>query len=40
MTRVAGNEPPLVELLRMYKDYYPDIILGNISASRSSTYLV
>jgi len=31
-----GNEPALQGLLRVYKDYYPDIILGTTSTSRKS----
>lgn len=31
-----GNEPALQGLLRVYKDYYPDIILGSTSTSRKS----
>ncbi|KAK3216910.1 hypothetical protein GRF29_1g1314434 [Pseudopithomyces chartarum] len=34
--RGLGNEPALQGLLRVYKDYYPDIILGSTSASRNS----
>ncbi|UPX18545.1 Phosphate metabolism transcription protein [Ascochyta rabiei] len=36
LSRGLGNEPPLQGLLRVYKDYYPDIILGNASTSRKS----
>ncbi|KAF1829221.1 Mis6-domain-containing protein [Decorospora gaudefroyi] len=34
--RGLGNEPALQGLLRVYKDYYPDIILGSTSTSRKS----
>ncbi|KAL5389615.1 hypothetical protein PMIN06_010047 [Paraphaeosphaeria minitans] len=36
LARGLGNEPALQGLLRVYKDYYPDIILGSTSASRNS----
>ncbi|KAF1961181.1 Mis6-domain-containing protein [Byssothecium circinans] len=35
-SRSLGNEPALQGLLRIYKDYYPDIILGSTSTSRNS----
>ncbi|KAF1938471.1 Mis6-domain-containing protein [Clathrospora elynae] len=36
LSRGIGNEPALQGLLRVYKDYYPDIILGSTSTSRKS----
>jgi centromere protein I len=36
LSRGLGNEPALQGLLRVYKDYYPDIILGSASTSRKS----
>ncbi|KAF2202314.1 Mis6-domain-containing protein [Delitschia confertaspora ATCC 74209] len=36
LSRGIGNEPALQGLLRVYKDYYPDIILGGANASRNS----
>lgn len=36
ISRGIGNEPALQGLLRVYKDYYPDIILGSTSTSRKS----
>jgi centromere protein I len=36
LSRGLGNEPALQGLLRVYKDYYPDIILGSASMSRKS----
>ncbi|KAI8943575.1 hypothetical protein NX059_001571 [Plenodomus lindquistii] len=36
LSRGLGNEPALQGLLRVYKDYYPDIILGSTSTSRKS----
>ncbi|CAI6329433.1 unnamed protein product [Periconia digitata] len=35
-SRSLGNEPALQGLLRIYKDYYPDILLGSTSTSRNS----
>ncbi|KAI4908679.1 hypothetical protein J4E90_008411 [Alternaria incomplexa] len=36
LSRGLGNEPALQGLLRVYKDYYPDIILGSTSTSWKS----
>ncbi|KAJ8115692.1 hypothetical protein OPT61_g2723 [Boeremia exigua] len=36
LSRGLSNEPALQGLLRVYKDYYPDIILGSASTSRKS----
>ncbi|KAJ4378688.1 Phosphate metabolism transcription protein [Didymella sp. IMI 355093] len=36
LSRGLGNEPGLQGVLRIYKDYYPDIILGSASTSRKS----
>jgi centromere protein I len=35
-SRGLENEPALQGLLRIYKDYYPDIILGTTNMSRTS----
>lgn len=40
LTRQAGNEPPLVGLMRVYKDYYPDVIVGNATFGRASVFKV
>jgi len=40
LTRQAGNEPPLVGLMRVYKDYYPDVIVGNATLGRASVFKV
>jgi len=40
VTRQAGNEPPLVGLMRVYKDYYPDVIVGDVTAGRASVFTV
>ncbi|KAF2463628.1 Mis6-domain-containing protein [Lindgomyces ingoldianus] len=36
LSRSLGNEPAIQGLLRIYKDYYPDIILGSTATSRRS----
>ncbi|KAF1997181.1 Mis6-domain-containing protein [Amniculicola lignicola CBS 123094] len=36
LSRGLGNEPALQGLLRSYRDYYPDIILGSATTSRNS----
>ncbi|KAH8716832.1 VTC domain-containing protein [Phaeosphaeriaceae sp. PMI808] len=36
LSRGLGNEPALQGLLRIFKDYYPDIILGSASTNRKS----
>ena len=36
LSRGLGNEPALQGLLRVYKDYYPEIILGSAATSRKS----
>jgi hypothetical protein len=36
----AGNEPALNALLRVYKNYYPDIIVGPGGQTRSSSLTV
>ncbi|CAL3965976.1 unnamed protein product [Diplocarpon coronariae] len=38
LIRQAGNEPPLVGLLRVYKDYYPDVIVGEAASGRASAF--
>ncbi|KAG9249192.1 Mis6 domain protein [Calycina marina] len=38
LTRQAGNEPPLIGLMRVYKDYYPDVIVGNATLGRASVF--
>lgn len=40
LTRKAGNEPPLVGLMRVYKDYYPDVIVGEAISGRASVFTV
>lgn len=40
LVRRAGNEPPLIGLLRVFKDYYPDVIVGDSTAGRASVFKV
>jgi centromere protein I len=40
LTRQAGNEPPLVGLMRVFKDYYPDVIVGEVTSGRASVFTV
>jgi hypothetical protein len=40
LTRQAGNDPPLVGLMRVYKDYYPDVIVGEVTSGRASVFTV
>ena len=40
LTRQAGNEPALVGLMRVYKDYYPDVIVGAATSGRASVFTV
>lgn len=40
LTRQAGNDPPLVGLMRVYKDYYPDVIMGDAITGRASVFTV
>ncbi|KAH0543376.1 hypothetical protein FGG08_002332 [Glutinoglossum americanum] len=38
LARNIGNEPALVGLIRMYKDYYPDVIIGSAGSGRASFF--
>jgi hypothetical protein len=40
LTRQAGHDPPLVGLMRVYKDYYPDVIVGDVTSGRASVFTV
>ncbi len=40
LTRQAGNEPALVGLMRVYKDYYPDVIVGTVTSGRAAVFTV
>ncbi|ESZ92293.1 Mis6 domain-containing protein [Sclerotinia borealis F-4128] len=37
-TRKAGHDPVLVGLLRVYKDYYPEVIVGDATSGRASVF--
>lgn len=39
LMRQGGNEPPLVGLMRVYKDYYPDVIVGEVTSGRASVFM-
>ncbi|PQE30791.1 Mis6 domain-containing protein [Rutstroemia sp. NJR-2017a WRK4] len=34
--RQAGHDPALVGLMRVYKDYYPEVIVGDVTMGRAS----
>lgn len=38
LSRQTGNDPTLVGLLRVYKDYYPEIIVGEAVRGRASAF--
>ncbi|RDL35152.1 uncharacterized protein BP5553_07083 [Venustampulla echinocandica] len=38
LIRRAGKEPPLVGLMRVFKDYYPDVIIGDMVSGRASVF--
>ncbi|OAQ98313.1 hypothetical protein LLEC1_03239, partial [Akanthomyces lecanii] len=38
LSRQTGNDPTLVGLLRVYKDYYPEIIVGDAVRGRASAF--
>jgi centromere protein I len=40
LTRQAGNDPHLVGLMIVYKDYYPDVIIGDTIFGRASVFTV
>lgn len=40
LSRQTGNEPALTGLLRIYKDYYPEIIVGDAVKGKASTFKV
>ena len=40
LSRQTGNDPVLVGLLRVYKDYYPEIIVGEAVRGRASAFKV
>ncbi|KAI0199025.1 Mis6-domain-containing protein [Astrocystis sublimbata] len=38
LSRQTGNDPPLTGLLRVYKDYYPEIIVGDAIRGKASAF--
>jgi hypothetical protein len=40
LSRQTGNDPPLVGLLRVFKDYYPEIIVGEAVRGKASAFKV
>lgn len=40
LMRQSGNDPPLVGLMRVFKDYYPDVIVGEVTSGRASVFTV
>lgn len=40
LTRQTGNDPCLVGLLRVFKDYYPEVIVGEAIRGKSSAFKV
>ncbi|MCJ1304140.1 hypothetical protein MMC08_006952 [Hypocenomyce scalaris] len=38
LSRTIGNEPALIGLIRVYKDYYPDVIVGDAAVGRASHF--
>ncbi|KAI9891437.1 MAG: hypothetical protein M1814_002756 [Vezdaea aestivalis] len=38
LARIVGEEPALVGLIRVFKDYYPDIIIQNTAKARASLF--
>ena len=40
LSRTFGDEPPLLGLLRVYKEYYPDIIVGEESTRKQQCFEV
>ncbi len=40
LSRQTGNDPALTGLLRVYKDYYPEIIVGDATRGKASAFNV
>ncbi|KAK3326277.1 Mis6-domain-containing protein [Apodospora peruviana] len=38
LSRQTGNDPPLTGLLRVFKNYYPEIIVGKATKGRASAF--
>jgi len=40
LSRQTGSDPALTGLLRVFKNYYPEIIVGEVTKGRASTFKV
>ena len=40
LSRQTGKDPALVGLLRVFKDYYPEIIVGDAIRGKASAFKV
>ena len=40
LARQIGHDPYLVGLLRVFKNYYPEVIVGNATRGRASPFKV
>lgn len=40
LSRQTGNDPALTGLLRVFKDYYPEIIVGDATRGKASPFNV
>ena len=40
LKRIVGNEQPLLGLLQIYKDYYPDVIVERLASTKSGVFSV
>ncbi|KAI1214986.1 Mis6-domain-containing protein [Annulohypoxylon truncatum] len=38
LSRQTGNDPAVTGLLRVFKDYYPEIIVGEVTRAKASTF--
>lgn len=38
MSRQTGNDPHLTGLLRVFKDYYPEVIVGEAVRGKASSF--
>jgi centromere protein I len=40
LSRQTGGDPSLTGLLRVFKNYYPEIIVGDITKGRAASFKV
>lgn len=40
LSRQTGNDPSVTGLLRVFKDYYPEIIVGEATRAKASAFKV